>query len=75
MYMANATPNARRPNTIYISPARIGAHVGHCMLVLGFARLRVALARLCVGSVRLRIGSARVFRYQHVGTPNAKFSL
>ena len=38
------------------------------LLALGFAMLHV-------GSVRLCAGSARVFRFQHVGIPNAKSSL
>ena len=48
--MANASPNARGPNTTYIPPARIGlalgiigsrwallVRVGHCWLALGVA--------------------------------------
>ena len=48
------------PLITYIPLARIGARVGS----VG--------AR--VGSGGLRVGSARVFRYQHVGTGNAKSS-
>ena len=70
MYMANASPNARRPNATYIPPARVGLLGGRVGLLGG----RVGLLWGRVGLIRGRVGSARFFRYQHVGIPNAKSS-
>ena len=60
IYMANAGPSRWGPNATYISLAGIGF-----FCVGGNANLM-----FCVG------GNARfsVFRYQHVGIPNTKFS-
>ena len=66
IYMANASPNAREPKETYIPPARVGSRIGHYRLPLSNISLRWALLAC--------IGSARLFRYQHVGIPNAKSS-
>ena len=63
MYMANASPNARGPNATYIPAARIG----HFRRALGTICSRWALLAWVAG----RVGYARLFRYQHVGIPNA----
>ena len=52
--------NPHVPNVSYIPLAHVGA--------------RVRSAMLCVGSAMFCVGSMRLFRYQHVGIGNAKYS-
>ena len=61
MYMANV----RGPNLTSIPPARIGAPVEH--------RLMLGTISLC-WALLAHVGPAKLFRYQHVGIPNAKSS-
>ena len=55
-------------NTFTLSPHSTRNRVHIVMLHVGSAVLRV-------GSVMLCVGSARLFKYQHVGIPNAKWSI
>ena len=66
MYMPNASPSAREPNTTYIPLAHVGARVGCTRICVG----RGDLHWVCGDLGRVRNG----FKYQHVGIPNAKFS-
>ena len=46
MYMANASPNARGPNTTYIPPAIIGLALGPWELTLGQGGFALGLGGL-----------------------------
>ena len=70
--MADASPSRWGPNTTYIPPARVGGNANFRVRVGGNTNFRI-----CVGgntNFRVCVGSARLYRYQHVGIPNAKFS-
>ena len=58
------------PKTNYIPLACVGSIEAH----VWSAEARVGSLGRCVGLPGVRVGSARVFRYQHVGIPNAKCS-
>ena len=66
IYMPNENPALAYPTRIIFHWPTSGVSIG------GNANFRVQVS----GNVNFRVGvgSARLFRYQHVGIPNAKFS-
>ena len=74
---AQRKPNAKVPNANYIPLAHVGsieACVGSVEARVQSTEARVGSLGGCVGSPGVHVGSVRVFRYQHIGIPNAKCS-